>query len=123
VARWLFDAVEFSLYSLAFADAVRPLAPWFERITDLGIAARCGVIAVVAHSVNDPYHSLVEHSSVDARPRHLGAPSGALADKRGYPLTRYPTLSDVLFEDGCEGVLPKVAGTWGRRARSVAELG
>jgi hypothetical protein len=57
-------------------------------------------------SVNDgaTYHSLVERSSAQADLVILGVTLDALADKRDYVLTRYPSFGEVLFVIASEHV-------------------
>jgi len=57
-------------------------------------------------AVNDgaQYHSLVENASAEADLLILGVTLDRLADKREYLLTRYPTVSEVLFVAAAEHV-------------------
>jgi amino acid transporter len=96
---------EISIFAAFPADQVEEQRARFEALMEAGrIPIRKQNVRF--HSVNDgaTYHSLVEQSSVGADLVILGAPQDALADKRGYLLTRYPTLGDVLFVTAVEHV-------------------
>jgi amino acid transporter len=96
---------EISIHAAFPADQVDEQRARFEAMMEVGrIPIRKQNVRF--HSVNDgaTYHSLVERSSVSADLVILGAPVEALADKRSYLLTRYPTLGAVLFVTAVEHV-------------------